>query len=182
MLDFVLHGRRDKFVMRIGETQEKRIREWTECLAAFSNYSIKWYIPRVWRDILDFLAVKRDANQFWTQPFSTPFQKVKTTVEVTSAHSYSKTILIESDDRRDNDIECICGDRWSDYGFHKTESIGCDFSIGFELPKKHSATDIGHGRKNALSCAPRARNDICWINFVVGRQVTCDCLARHEFV
>ena len=57
-----------------------------------------------------------------------------------------------------------------------------DFGIGCELSKKHCAADIGHGRKNALSCAPRARNDSRWINFVVGRQIARDCLARHKFV
>jgi len=110
VLNLVMHGRRVKFAMRSRETQENRIHEWAECLAAFSNYPIKWYIPRVWREILDFLAIKRDADQFWPQPFSTLFQKMKTTIEVAATHPDSKTLLIESDDRRDYDIKCIRGD------------------------------------------------------------------------
>ena len=32
-------------------------------LTAFRDHGIKWYIPRVWRNFLDFLTMKGNADQ-----------------------------------------------------------------------------------------------------------------------
>ena len=74
-------------------------------LIYFSENTIKSYIPSVWRDFLDFLALESDAHQFRSEPvFSMP-QERKAAIVETSTHAYSIEIAIECDGRRDNNLQ-----------------------------------------------------------------------------
>ena len=56
-------------------------------LLSVTNYPIKRYIPSVWRNFLNFLALKCNADQLWSNPvFSIP-QMGKATIEISSAHT-----------------------------------------------------------------------------------------------
>jgi hypothetical protein len=39
-----------------------------KCLIHFRENAIKPYIPRLWRNFLDFLALKSKAGKFWAKP------------------------------------------------------------------------------------------------------------------
>ena len=74
------------------------------CLANLCKYFVKRYVPRVWGDFLDFLAVKRDVDQLRSQPLSSMSQEVKVAVEVTAAHANAMVLIVEGNDWRDNEI------------------------------------------------------------------------------
>ena len=160
----------------VGEQRQKKR------LATFGNYLINRYIPRVWGDFLDSLAVKREANQLRSAPSTPPFQKLKTAIEVTAAHADSITVVVEYDNRCDDEVTAVSRDDRSGNRLPEAEEIPGQHSVGSELSKNHFGAGIDYGRKNALFCAPCALDNGCRVDFVIARQVTGDGLARHEFV
>jgi len=70
--------------------------------------AIKPYIPRLWRDFLDFLALERKADKLWSQPTLSPLKERKRPIEVTAAHADSIALFIECNDRCHDDIN-VCG-------------------------------------------------------------------------
>ena len=74
-------------------------------LITVANYTIKPYIPRIWRNFLDFLAFERNADQLRSNPvFSVP-QKRKAPIEIATAHADAMSFLVERDGRRNDKIE-----------------------------------------------------------------------------
>ena len=71
----------------------------------FGNDSIKRYIPRIWRNFLDFLAIEGNANQLWAKPDLSVAEVCKTAVVITAAHSDAIAIAVESNGRCDDDVE-----------------------------------------------------------------------------
>ena len=87
------------------QSRAERQREVTITLATFGDYPIKPYIPRVWGDFLDFLAIESDAEQLRPQPFPSMSQEVKAAIEVASTHTNSMFVVIKRNYRCDDDID-----------------------------------------------------------------------------
>lgn len=135
-------------------------------LTVFGKYLIKWYVPRVWRNFLDFLTVERNAEQLWAQPSLPVFQKGKCAVEITTAHADAMTVHVEGDNRRNDKITQARGNTLARNWLPYAEKILVKSRIRSEFAKNHFAVQGHYWRENALFCAPRARDDRCRINFV----------------
>ena len=82
-------------------------------LLAVCCYAVKPYIPRVWLNCLDFLAIKSDAYQFGPQPVLSVLQKWEAAVEVAAAHSNSMKVIIECNNWSDDNINLISIYSWA---------------------------------------------------------------------
>ena len=179
------------FFRRFGAGQMKRRVPGCACVAQwrpikrsgnFGKYLINRYIPRVWRNLLDFLAVKRNADQLGSSPAPPMFQEGETPVEVTAAHADPMTLRIECNDRRDHKVAVFSGDTISRFGFPNAQIVPPQNGVRSDLPKHHRAASCRYRRKNALFCAPCALDDRGRVDLAVDGQVANKCLARDELV
>ena len=72
-----------------------------------ANYPIKPYIPRIWRNFLDFLTLKRNAEQFRSNPVFAVSQKRKATIVIAAAHADAMSVFIECDGRCNDQIAVV---------------------------------------------------------------------------
>jgi len=142
-----------------------------------ANYAIKPYIPRIWRNFLDFLTLKRNADEFRTNPVFAMPQKGKTPIEIATAHADPMSVFIERDRRCNDQVEF--SRRYQDpaNGFPYTVSVLLEFSFRRCFAKEHFALGAQNRNKNALVCAPRGFDDVTCVDFVDHRQVTTDRVA-----
>jgi len=70
----------------------------------FCDYSIKPYVPRVWRNFLNCLAIKCRANQLRAQPVTPVLQKRKTAIVIPATHSNLMVLIVEGNNRCDDEI------------------------------------------------------------------------------
>ena len=76
-------------------------------LIAFRDHCIKRYIPRVWRNFLDFLATKGNADQFGAKPFFPVAQVREASVVIGATHADAVAVVVESNGWRDDNIEAF---------------------------------------------------------------------------
>ncbi len=151
-------------------------------LVFFCINAIKLYIPRVWSNFLDFLAIERKPDQFRFVPKTSVSQERETSIEISAAHSDSMAIIIKSNDGCKNNVDSFRCNKRTRNGFPYSKKISLELCVGCEAPKFHAAVIMYHWCKNALFCAPCAPDDGARVDFVVSRQVTGDIFARVEFM
>ena len=76
-------------------------------LEVFANDSVKRYIPRIWLNFLNLLAVKSKADKLRFEPISFVPQERKAAIKVCAAHANTMSVLVECDDRCDNEIDIL---------------------------------------------------------------------------
>ena len=137
-------------------------------LITFRKYAIKPYIPRIWANLLDFLAFKRETDELRFQPMSMSLQKRKTAVEVAATHSDSIQFFIEKDKRSNDYIEFfrayfITGNR-----LPNTELISFEPRIALNFHKPHFAVPFDNRNENMLFSLPGSfKNQTC-VDFTAG--------------
>ncbi len=146
-------------------------------LTKLRNYPIKPYIPRIWRDFLDLLALERHANKFRSQPAPTISQVGKTAIVVSASHADAIALIIESDRRRNDNIEAPGIDHEAANGFPNTEKILFELGLGIDLAKHHLRLAAQNRHKSALVCAPGGGNDFVGIDFIAHWQEARERLA-----
>jgi len=139
--------------------------------------AVKPYIPRVWLDFLDFLALERDADQFGLQPVASMPKMGKTTIVVTATHANTIVFIVESDSRSNDNVKGTSVGQEAAYGFPNTELVSFELGFGRHFAKCHFGAGAQNGDKNALFCAPTAFDDFSSIDLVLHRQETCDRVA-----
>lgn len=151
-------------------------------LAGRTDNSIKPYIPRVWRYFLDFLAVKCSAEQFRSQPVLTMLKKRETAIIVTAAHSNSMPLVVECDERSHNEIQVARFDRRACHRLPDSKRTALQQRIGPQISEEQYAVSGDDRAKNALICAPRARNDASRVNLIAHWQIACNRPSGSKFV
>jgi hypothetical protein len=161
----------------------------TSCIAAnlsalsldrFGNNAENRYIPRIWRDFFDSLALESDTDKFRVKPVIPVLEKRERAIEVTTTHTKTVPLIIEGEERSDDNIEPPGFDRLAVYRFPETEVIHCQSRLRERLAKMHVAAAAGYRQENPLFCAPRALDDCTRIYFVPRRNVTADIVATQE--
>jgi L-fucose isomerase-like protein len=94
------------------------------------------------------------------------FQEVKAAVEVATTHTDTMALVVEGNDWRDNEIDCLRRNERPGNRFKQAEIVSFQFRVWRELSKNHVAARIGYRRENALFCAPCAMDDFGRVNFV----------------
>jgi hypothetical protein len=145
------------------------------------DYAINPYIPRLWHDFLDFLALKRNANQFRTNPVSPVSQERKAPIEIAATHADSMATLVKRNGRCDDEVEFSRGKQKAVRGLPYAESVLLELCFGKDFAEEHLAPAAQNGNKNALVCAPCGFDDVSRIYFVTHGQVTAKHGARVEF-
>ena len=143
-------------------------------LLSVSNYPIKPYIPSVWRNCLDFLALKCDTDQLWSNPVFAIPQMGKTTIKISSAHTDAMSLPVECNGRSDDKVEMFWLDQYAACWLPDAKFTSFKFSVGIDLAKQHFRTAAQYWHENALVCAPGPLDDFTRIDFIVHRQVTAD--------
>lgn len=128
-------------------------------LQSFGINSIKSYIPRIWLDFLDSLAIVRKADEFWMKPVTPEFQERKGAVEVAAAHADAMPGLVKRDERCDDDVDVRGRDLVAGYGLPKAEVIPDERRFTVERSECHLPVGRRNRYKNALARAPRALDD-----------------------
>jgi len=113
-------------------------------LGIFCGYSIKPYVPRVWRNFLDFLAIKCRANQLRAQPVTPVLQKRKTAIVLPATYSNSIVLIVIGNNRRDDEINRACRNVRPGNWLPNTEKIPFKFGVRRNLPKNHVAAPIDY--------------------------------------
>lgn len=150
-------------------------------LILIAYYAIKPYIPRIWRNFLDFLTLKRYADQLRTKPVSAMPEKRETAVVITATHADSVSITVECDGRCNGDVEFLWRDQKAPSWLPNTEVVLLKFRFRTNFAEEHLMVVAQNWNKNALVCAPCGFNDRARVDFVMHRQVTTDERAREEF-
>ena len=145
-----------------------------QSLCLIREYPIKPYIPRIWRNLLDFLALKGDAEQLWANPVLAMFQKRKTSVVVSAAHAYPVPVLVECDRRCNDEFEFLRSEQKAACWLPGTKAVLLKFRIWENFAKDHFGPIAQNRDENALVCAPGTLDNFTCIDFVVHRQVTAD--------
>ena len=143
--------------------------------------AIKRYIPSVWRNFLDFLAVKGNAEKFGSPPGFAMAQKRKTTIEVTGAHPDAMVLFIESDRRGNNEVEIFRLNDSAARRFPDAKPVLFEFGIRGYFAEQHLGAAAHNRNENALVRAPGALNDFARVDFVMHRQVRAEQFARGIF-
>jgi hypothetical protein len=76
-------------------------------LLRIADHAIKPYIPRIWRNFLDCLTLKRDADKFRVYPVLAISQKRKAAVKIAAAHTDAVVVFIERNSRRNNNVKFL---------------------------------------------------------------------------
>ncbi len=145
------------------------------------NDPIKPYIPSIWRNFLDFLAVKRNAEEFGPQPVCSMTQECKTAIEIPCAHTDTMVVFVESNGRRNNKIEFLRPDKQTARWLPDAQAILFKFGVRSYFAEQHLCAAAQNRNENALICAPCTLNDLARVDFVVHRQVRAEQLARCKF-
>ena len=101
-------------------------------------------------------------------------EKGKRAIEITAAHAYAVVLLVECNDRCQNDIKQSCADDVTVFRLEKSVSIPAELSFGTDFLELHLRVFFDYRRKNALFHRPCARNYFPCVHFVIGRQVAGD--------
>ena len=171
------------FERRVGACQKMKqaVFAGEKRLFAFGDHTIKPYIPRIWIDFLDFLALIRNADEFWSNPMSSIAQECETTIVITTSHPDAIVVSVECNQWRDDYIKRSRVDEESSDGFPDTERIALKFCVGRDFAEQHLRPAAQNRYENALVRAPCSRNDFVCINLVVHRQEATDLFARCIF-
>ena len=102
----------------------------------------------------------------------------ETSIIVGASHADSIAVAVENNGRRYNNIQLSRVNQESACRFPDTESVLFELGLGRDLAEHHLRRSAQNRNKNALVCAPSARNDFSRIDLVVHRQVAADRLAR----
>ena len=149
-------------------------------LIAFCENAIKPYIPRIWANFLDFLAFERESDELWSKPLSIAFQKGKTTVEIAATHSNSIPLLVENDERRNDDIKFSRGYFGTGNWLPNTKLISFEPRIARNLHETHFALIFDNGNENMLFRLPRSFENQTCVDFAAGRKVTRDIFGAKK--
>ena len=84
----------------------------------------------VWLNFLDMLTVKCHADQLWPKPISPVFEKCKTTVKVSAAHSDAIEVPVKSDERSYDEIQIFCRNLCAADRLPKSKTISLEKSLG----------------------------------------------------
>ena len=136
------------------------------------------YIPRIWRDFFGSLAVESKTDQFRPEPMLPMSEECETSIEIAAAHADAISIVVEGGQRSDDDIELLWCDARRRYGLPQSVTIALEPRIGRQFVKVHLAVSIDDGCKNALLCAPRARDDRPRVDLIPRRQIAAEYAAR----
>jgi len=126
------------------------------------------------------LTVKRDTDELWPQPSFSVSEKRKASVKMTAAHADAIEVIVECNDRSDDDVEFSRTDRRRRDGFPETELILFETGFRVQRVKAHAAVSIDYGRENALFCAPGTLNDRSGVDFVPVMQIARECSGREK--
>lgn len=114
-------------------------------------------------------------------------EETKGPVEVAAAHSNSVVVMVEGDDRRDDDIEHSRGYGFAARRLENAETVQVKIGVRRNLAKLHAKIIFAYRGKNALFHAPCARNDIPGIYLDGSRQVAANVfrslkpVSGHDF-
>ena len=108
-------------VLCVGATLEVVAASSVLFLTRLGNDAENRYIPRIWRDFFDPLAIESDTDQFRVKPVIPTFEKCECAIEITTAHTKTVSLVIESEERGDDDIESACINRITVYRLPEAE-------------------------------------------------------------
>ncbi|MCG8370650.1 MAG: hypothetical protein MJA32_09090 [Proteobacteria bacterium] len=190
------HGHRDIAIVNCGRVADRRTRTCGALgdvkqkkadgfagknrLLSIRDDTIKPYIPRLWANFLDFLALIRDADELGTNPVPSIAQEREAAVVVTAPHSYAIALCVECDGRRNDHVERPRLDENSSDRLQDAERIPLEFRVGPDFAKRHLRRAAQNGNENALVCAPGALDDCTCIHFVLHRKETPDLPACRK--
>lgn len=92
-------------------------------LNRFGNNAENRYIPRIWRDFFDPLALESDTDKFRVKPVIPVPEKPERAIEVTTTHTKTVSLIVEGKERSDDNIEPARFDRITVNRFPETEVI-----------------------------------------------------------
>ena len=150
-------------------------------LIAFGNNRIKRYIPRVWRNFLDFLTTKRNADQLWSKPLFSMTQMCKAAIVISASHADPVVSIVVRNRRRNDNVQTLRVEQQSANGFPDPEPVLHEFRFGFDFAEHHLRLTAQNRYEYALFCAPCAFDDCSGIDFIVHRQEAADGPARIIF-
>ena len=70
----------------------------------FGDDSIKRYIPRIWLNFLNLLAVESEADEFRLEPMSFVPKERKAAIKVCATHADTVPVFVECNDRCNDEI------------------------------------------------------------------------------
>ena len=108
------------------------------------------------------------------------FQERKGCIEVTAAHSYSMVSIVESNNRRDHNIEHSGSRKFAVTWLQKAKFVTHEIGFGPNFAKLHSTIFFDDGRENALFSMPRARNYFPGVHLSAGREIARDVVCTSE--
>ena len=102
----------------------------TLSLMRFGNNAENRYIPRIWRDFFDPLALESDTDQLRVKPVIPLPEKCKSAIEVSATHAKTVPAVVESDEWSNDNIEPRYIDCVAAHRLPETEVIHRQFCLG----------------------------------------------------
>ena len=109
-------------------------------------------------------------------------QERETAIVVATTHSDSMPLVVERNEWRDDKIQVARSDRCTCERLPDSKRAALQQRIGLQISENQFAVSGDDRAKNALICAPRARNYTSGVNFIAHRQVACDRSSGMKFV
>lgn len=138
------------------------------------------YIPRAWRNLFHSLAREGNADELGMKEVFSMLQKRKRTVEIAAAHAESIALVIERDDRRNDQVEFPRRDHFALPGFFQAVPVADELAPGGHLAKSHGEIFLNNGHENALFHSPCAADQRPGVHLFWHRQVTGNELAAAK--
>lgn len=138
----------------------------SQSLFLVANSSIKPYIPRIWRNLLDFLTLKRHANKFRANPVLSVAKERKATIVITATHANSIPFAIKRDSGGNHQIQLPRFDQNAARWLPQTEKIRLEFGFWIDSAKQHFHATAQNWHEYALICAPGTFYDFACIDLV----------------
>ena len=142
--------------------------------AGFRDNAVKPYIPRVCGDFRRLLAGECEPDEFRFQQLSSLPQKRKGAVVIAATHAYSQSVLTESNQWRQHEIQFARGDDVSGIGHEQAVVVTNQVAPGSHFTEFQQAISPGHRGENPFLHAPCARDYAPGIYLGSQRQVTAD--------
>ena len=77
-------------------------------LTALRYHRIKSYIPRVWRNFLDFLTMKGNADQLGTKPLFSIAKVCETSIVIGASHADAIVVFVKGNGWRNDNVKAFC--------------------------------------------------------------------------